>query len=366
MPRLDLVIAASFGVYAVVEVFVLEEVGGPPVVSGVCLVAAAAALMWRRTAPLESAAVVAAAIGLQSLTGEAPEGLVVAGPVLISAYSVAAGGRRGLLGLGFLMAALALHTAGDPDVKTAKDVDDASFWWLAVVAAWLLGVAMHRHRRAHDLQAVTERLEHERDEAAARERARMARELHDVVSHGVSVIALQAGAAQETLGSDPENARERLVAIERTARTSGAELRRMLGVLHQDSDPADRHPQPTLRDLDGLLENLRSAGLPVTLRVEGAVHELPAGLQLSAYRVVQEGLTNAVKHAKPTHVAVAVRKSGGGLDVEVTHDGASANNAASGGYGLAGLRERVDLHGGSLEAGPVSGGEFRLRARLPA
>lgn len=371
MRRFDVALAALLAAYAVAQVLVLDGVGGPAWVSAPCLVVAAAALALRRTFPLITIAVVAAGVSAQALlTQEAPEGLVVSGPLLIATYSVAAygTGRRQIAGLAIAALALAAHTIGDPLIRTAADVEDASFWWLALVAGWLVGLAVHRHRQARELRDVAAELERERDEAAARERTRMARELHDVVSHGVSVIALQAGAAQETLDGDPVRTRERLAAIEETARHSATELRRMLGVLREDETVPDapREPLPGLSDLPALAASLSAAGLPVSLHIDPAAHAVAASIQLSAYRVVQEGLTNAVKHAGASHVRVIVRCDGEGLDVDVRDDGIGASGAsgASGGYGLAGLRERVALHGGRLESGPAENGGFVLRARL--
>lgn len=371
MRRLDVTIAVAMAAYAAVQVIVLDEVGGPVLISAPCLVAAALALAWRTRAPFASAAAVAVAVALQAATGQAPEGLVVSAPLLISAYSIAAHGRgRALVaGLALQLLAVAAHTAGDPEIRTAEDVGDASFWWLALVAGWLVGHAVHRRRQARELGEMARDLERERDEAAGRERTRMARELHDVVAHGVSVIALQAGAAQETLDGDPDRTRARLAAIEQTARDSASELRRMLGVLREDgdSDSHTRRPLPGLNDLPPLVEGLRAAGLPVTLSVEGSASHMPAGVQLSAYRVVQEGLTNAVKHARPSCVDIVVRHDAGALEVCVVDDGMGARADASRlGYGLAGLRERVAVHGGTLESGPREVGGFALRAHLPA
>ncbi|MEA2289297.1 MAG: hypothetical protein QOD55_1294 [Solirubrobacteraceae bacterium] len=371
MRRLDVTLAAALAVYAAVQVWVLGDVGGPALVSGPCLMGAALALAWRRVAPLGCVTAVAIGVTLQAATGEAPEGLVVSGPLLISAYSVAAYGRarQAVAGLAVALAATAAHTIGDPLIRTRQDVEDASFWWLVLVAGWIFGLAVHRHRQARALRATARELERQRDEAAARERTRMARELHDVVSHGVSVIALQAGAAQETLAGDPAGTRARLAAIEQTARDSAAELRRMLGILRDDGDgeTAARAPLPDLRDLPLLVEGVRAAGLPVSLRVEGSGDHVPAGVQLSAYRVVQEGLTNAVKHGRPSRVDVLVRHRADGLEVSVVDDGAGDGAPPAGdGYGLAGLRERVSAHGGTLESRRGDGGGFVLRAHLPA
>ena len=194
----------------------------------------------------------------------------------------------------------------------------------------------------------------------------MARELHDIVSHGVSLIALQAGAAQESIDDEPGRTRERLSAIEGTAREAASELRRMLGVLRRDEDGPQRHPTPGLADLKRLTEQLQAAGVAVTLEVDDAPAPVPAGIELSVYRIVQEALTNAVKHARPHHVRVAVRYRSDELEVEISDDGRSGDGRDGGdGYGLIGMRERVALHGGELQAGARPGGGYAVRARLP-
>jgi signal transduction histidine kinase len=213
------------------------------------------------------------------------------------------------------------------------------------------------------------RAEREREErahvAVADERARIARELHDVVGHSVSVMTVQASAVRRLLRSDQEREREALLIVERTGREALAEMRRMVGVLRRPEEAPALAPQPSLEQLDKLVEQARQAGLPVELRVEGESVQLPAGVDLTAYRLIQEGLTNAIKHARATRAEVFVRYDGDRVELAVSDDGSGSSGGGGGGHGLVGMRERVSVYGGELEAGPGPSGGFRLRATLP-
>jgi signal transduction histidine kinase len=215
-----------------------------------------------------------------------------------------------------------------------------------------------------ELEARAERLEREREEnvrrAAAEEQARIARELHDVLAHNVSVMVVQAAAADDVFESQPDRAREALRAIERTGRAALTELRRLLGAVRT----TELAPQPGLAGLDVLVEGVRAAGLSVTLQVEGELDDLPAGLDLSAYRIVQEALTNTMKHAGASVAEVRVRRTPDGVELEVVDDGAGPVGNGHG-RGLIGMRERASLVGGEVEAGPQPGGGFRVKATLP-
>jgi signal transduction histidine kinase len=235
------------------------------------------------------------------------------------------------------------------------------------IAAWLLGDNLRTHRAyTRELEARADRLEREQEEsvrrATAEEQARIARELHDVIAHNVSVMVVQAAAADDVFDTQPDRAREALRAIERTGRAALTELRRLLGGVRTTG--AEFAPQPGLAGLDALVQGVRDAGLPVTLHVEGELDDLPAGLDLSVYRIVQEALTNAIKHADASRAEVRVRRSADGVELEVVDDGvAPAENGT--GQGLIGMRERATLLGGEVEAGPKPGGGFRVRAKLP-
>ena len=288
--------------------------------------------------------------------------------VLVTTYTLAAHCERqaalraGVAALLLLAPANAL-TSGRLHAETAIPTV------VALAAAWILGDNL-RTRRAYylELEEKAERLERESEEnerrAAAEEQARIARELHDVIAHNVSVMVLQAAGGREVIDADPRRAGEALAAIEATGRDALAELRRLLGVVGDGG--AAIAPQPGLSHLDALVAQVRAAGLEAELELEGDAHDVPTGIELSAYRVVQEALTNTLRHAFARHVWVFVRRREHELEVEVLDDGAGPPATASeGGRGLVGMRERVELFGGDLEAGPRPDGGFRVRARLP-
>jgi signal transduction histidine kinase len=235
-----------------------------------------------------------------------------------------------------------------------------------LVAAWLLGDSVGSRRAyVREIEEKAERLERERESearrAAAEEQARIARELHDVVAHALSVIVVQAGAADDVFEVDPGRAREPIRAIDSAARAALADLRRVLGILQHD---AAYEPQPGLHRLDRLLEQVRATGLQVALEVEGAERALPAAVDLSAYRIVQEALTNTLKHARADRVRVRVRY-GEQLTLEIQDDGRGKVNGDAGGNGLIGMRERVALLGGSVATGAAPGGGYRVSAQIP-
>jgi signal transduction histidine kinase len=242
------------------------------------------------------------------------------------------------------------------------------------IASWSVGENI-RTRRAYlaQLEERARRLEAEREENAQRavrdERTRIARELHDVVAHHVSAIAVQAAAAAEIVERNPQRAREALGFIQETSRQALAEMRAMLNVLRStDETAAAREPQPSLAQIERLVSQSRAAGLPVTLHVEGTVRPLPEALDLSAYRIVQEALTNSLKHAGPAHASVLVRYMDDTLELDISDDGQGLHGQADGvgeGRGLIGMRERVALFGGELVAGALPGHGFRVQARLP-
>ena len=199
----------------------------------------------------------------------------------------------------------------------------------------------------------------------ADERARIARELHDAVAHSIGVVVLQARGARKTMQSDPEAALEALDAIEATGTQALAEMRRLVGVLRQADDGMDLSPPPSLRHLDALVDRVRAAGLPVELTIEGTPIELAPGIDLSAYRIVQEALTNALAHAGPATASVRVRYDEDQLALEIADTGVGARQPDPSGHGLIGMRERVSLYDGRLETDVRPGGGFVIRARLP-
>ena len=228
-----------------------------------------------------------------------------------------------------------------------------------VAVAWVLGDTL-KTRRAF--------LAEEREESARRavagEQARIARELHDVIAHNVSVMVVQAAAANDVFDSAPDKARDALRSIEETGRAALTELRRLLGTVRTPEEEAYA-PQPGLALLGELVSRVRAAGLPVAVHLDGELGDLPAGLDLSAYRIVQEALTNTLKHAQASRAEVGVRRTASDLELEIVDDGVGNGNGDGGGQGLIGMRERAALVGGEVEAGPRPGGGFQVRARLP-
>ncbi|WP_327580975.1 sensor histidine kinase [Nonomuraea sp. NBC_00507] len=312
--------------------------------------------------------------------GLAPEAVVTASgygngvpglPGLVLLYSVAS--HRGLAmalgGLGATLAAYAFGAAAGP--VSATSWTDHVMVLVVLGAVWGAGRSL-RLRRAYleELKDRSARLEraHEADTRAARaeERSRIARELHDVVAHHVSVMIVQAAAARRVLASDQELAGEALSAIEQTGRMAMAEMRNIVGVLRTDAR-AELGPQPGVHDLPALVEQMREAGLPARLQVEGEPRPLPAGVDLAAYRLVQEGLTNSLRHAGAgAKAVVTVQHKPRELDVRVEDDGNGGPDLPMrSGHGLVGIRERVALYGGILNIGPLPGGGFEVRARFP-
>jgi signal transduction histidine kinase len=230
----------------------------------------------------------------------------------------------------------------------------------------VLSAAASRHsERARLAEERARRMEEEARQAVEDERGRITRELHDVLAHSVSVMTVQASAVRRLLTPEQEREREALMTVEETGRQALAEMRRLLGIMRTDAERPALAPQPGIGTLPELVEQVRQSGLPVELTVEGAPVKLPAGVDLSAYRIVQEALTNTLKHAGPAHAWVAVRYAGEDVEIEVANDGSSDNGGDGTGHGLVGMRERVALCGGELQCGPRPGGGFKISARLP-
>jgi signal transduction histidine kinase len=241
---------------------------------------------------------------------------------------------------------------------------------LLFAISWLGGFALRtRAEQAEAAEVRAVQAEQERDAAAriavAEERARIARELHDIVAHAVSVMVLQAGAVRHRLPDTRSEDADALRAVEQTGRTALAEMRRLLGAMRAEGDDAHLRPQPGLDDLDALIAEIARAGLPVQLHVPGEPIPLTRALELSTYRIVQEGLTNALKHARATHADVTICFRPGELHIEVRDDGAGATSSNGHGHGLVGVRERVKIYGGEMTAEPAPGGGFVLSTRLP-
>jgi signal transduction histidine kinase len=273
---------------------------------------------------------------------------------------------QSVAGLAIGIAAAGIVTHNDPIQGIGDWVGIALFFSIVWLAAFALG---RKLESAAEAERRAERLEREREErareAVAEERARIARELHDVVGHSVSVMTVQASAVRRLLRPEQEREREALEIVEQTGREALAEMRRLVGVLRRPEEGPALAPQPGLEHLDRLVAQARESGLPVELHVEGDPRQLPAGVDLTAYRLVQEGLTNAIKHARASRADVTVRYGDGQVEIAVLDDGSGDGGGESGGHGLVGMRERVSVYGGELDAGPQPGGGFRLRAKLP-
>jgi signal transduction histidine kinase len=270
------------------------------------------------------------------------------------------------LGLAIVVGGAAIIIYNKPGHASGEFV----FIPLLFAIGWLAGFALRD--RAEQAEAAEQRAAHaerERDAAAriavAEERARIARELHDIVAHSVSVMVLQVGAVRhklpETLGEDADALR----GVEATGRTALAEMRRLLGAMRRDGDDLELAPQPGLASLDSLVEEVGRAGLPVRLVVDGERFPLPQAIDLSAYRIVQEGLTNALKHACAGHADVTIRYRPDELQIEVRDDGEGSSTSDGLGHGLVGIRERVKIYGGEMSAGTGPEGGFVLSTRLP-
>jgi signal transduction histidine kinase len=282
---------------------------------------------------------------------------------VLSAYNEP---RLAAAGLALAWGVIGLVVAQDPQERLTGSLVAG----LVATACWLVGLGWFRRSAyAAALRERAERAERERETAAraavTEERARIARELHDVVAHSVSVMVLQTGAVRRLLGDDQVREREALGTVERTGREALLELRRLLGVLRTPDERVELAPQPGLSELPALVTRTESAGLPVALRIEGEPPPLPLGVDLSAYRIVQEALTNALKHAGPARAEIAIRYRPDAVEIEVSDDGRGSAAANGEGHGLVGMRERVTLYGGELSAGAREGGGYTVRARLP-
>jgi len=256
------------------------------------------------------------------------------------------------------------------NIPGPQTVGDFIFIPLRFVVAWVAGYALReRAERAEAAEERAVRAEREREAAArvavAEERARIARELHDIVAHAVSVMVLQVGAVRHKLPDALAEDRDALRGVERAGRTALAEMRRLLAAMRRDGDEAELLPQPGLDGLDSLLDDIGRAGLPVELHVDGEPFPLPRGVDLSAYRIVQEGLTNALKHARASDADVTVRYRPDELEIEVRDNGQGVAASDGLGHGLVGIRERVKIYGGEMSAATATEGGFVLSTRLP-
>jgi signal transduction histidine kinase len=365
---------------AAVTVMVLVDLASPTDAVGVRRTDALAVILsllqtlplaFRRRAPL-----VAFVLTLAGVCAYYPLGYEVTDGTLatfVGVYTVAAyeDRRKSLVGLGLLAFGMTWYW-----LTRAEPFDPTTPVWIGILGllSWGLGEYV-RARRAYtaDVEALAERLERARAlearQAAWQERARLARELHDVIGHTVNVMVIQAGAGRRTLAADRGLAERAFQTIESTGREALEELDRLLGILRTEEDEPELPPQPGLEQLRALAGRFEDAGLPVEITIEGDEVALPRSLDQSAYRIIQEALTNALRHAGGTVAHVAVRYRNDRLELEVANDGREdrrpQNHHPGGGRGLIGIRERVALFGGDLEAGPRTGGGFVVRCRFP-
>ena len=369
----DLVLAGALAAWGGVEAFVGEANRWLELALMFGALGMTLPLAWRRTRALAMVSVVAGAISVQSLLTDPPEGIWTLIAVIIAAYSVAAFESSitrsalvaGVLGLAVVVSIL--RDQSDSSTNIAPTV------LVFVLVPWIAGRTLHHQdRRTHTLAAQVGSLERERSllarEAVVQERARIARELHDVVAHSLSVIAIQADAAESALEHDASLAREPLVAVKQTAREALREMRLLVGFLRDAGDSPGLEPQPGLQSVNALVEQVRSAGLAVDLTIEGDVGKVAPGVDLVAYRIIQESLTNALRHAKAKRADVAVRYLPDAILVQVSDDGVGIPPRQSGaqvGHGLVGMRERVSLYGGSLDITATVGRGVCIEARLP-
>jgi signal transduction histidine kinase len=362
----DAALACTVAVVFAIEVLSWPDAQLPEAL--VTSVLAALALAWRRTVVLPSFLI--AALGswgtLRFANGLDNDSLGFLLVFFVSLYSLGRWTRGAAVwvGVAFVLAYIVVFVAGDANAQgTSLELGNIGFGTLFVGTPWAAGVAI-RLRRERERTLVVES-----EQAIARERARIARELHDVVSHAISVTVLQARGGRAMIGRDEEAVREALDAIEQTNTAALSDMRRLLAVLRDtDSDAGDGRaaPQPSLANLERLVEQVRRAGLPIHLSIMGEPGPVPPGVDLSAYRIVQESLTNVMKHSGEGATAtVTIAYSADDLSVTVADDGRGAAAPTGSGHGLAGIRERVAVVGGTVVAEPAAAGGFVVRARLP-
>ena len=327
-------------------------------------------LLWRRRFPFAApAAVWVLAAALAFVDGRVvpfTTSATIAGFAAAFVLGNLRDERQARLGLAMVLGGAAIVAYKSPSHATG----DLIFIPLLFLIGWVAGFAMReRLEQAEAAEERAKQAERERESAArlavAEERARIARELHDIVAHAMSVMVLQVGAIRHRLPDAPSEDKEALEGIEQTGRTALAEMRRLLGAMRREGDDVDLAPQPGLDNLRLLIHQVGRAGLPARLYVHGEPHPLPDALDVSAYRIVQEGLTNALKHAQASRADVTVRYGSDALYIEVRDDGSGAAPSDGHGHGLVGIRERVKIYGGEMSAETVSEGGFALRARLP-
>jgi signal transduction histidine kinase len=335
----------------------------------------ASAVAFRRRWPLRGMLVVLAVLFARTLIGDTsasqqPVGVMPSLILMVYGMGAFAPPQRSQWVLAFLVLISGANNLTKPDRLGLTQLVVSEM--IVVLVPYALG----RWMRARAVQAQLDREQAERldatrelsaQTAAFEERTRIARELHDVIAHSVSLMVIQAGGARLVMDAEPDRAEESLLSVERAGRDALAEMRGLLGALGDGRDPRALAPQPGLAEIDELLAAARESGVQADLHVDGEPASVSPALDLCAYRIVQEALTNAIKHAAPARADVRVSWQADALELEISDDGSGSGvvNGAGGGHGIAGMRERVALHGGSVDAGPRAGGGFAVRAQIP-
>jgi signal transduction histidine kinase len=365
----DIAIAGAVAVSGILEAVWgvnATRLQGPPAAEAALYVITALLLVIRRIAPLWCLTAITVVSAVEFSIFGAPEGMGVALPGMIAGYSVAryVDRRRSWWGLVLLAALWLAWDLFDPVITMPLHHLQQLGWFSPWLVAWLVG-ALVRSQVLHVAQRRAVRAEQEA-RAAFEERNRIARELHDVIGHSVSVMTVQASAVRRRLTADQVAERQALETVEAVGREAMVEMRRVVGMLRQDDDDFDRHPAPGIDQLETLVAKFRDADLPVALRMTGDGPSPTPGVDLTSYRIVQEGLTNALRHAvSPREVAVTVTRGADDIVITIRDDGTTPAAHPEPGHGLLGMRERVSLYGGTLIARRREQGGFELIARLP-
>ncbi len=342
---LDWALALVLAVWSQVEVWGggAANLTGPRSANALAFLVAALLLGWRRRAPLAVLAALSTVLSAEMLAFGASQSIAILAPLIVGVYTLAAytDRSRALLGAAIAAAVVLVHELRDPLINGFRDELTASAFWSLLVIAWLLG-AYVRTRRLY------------------------VGELHDVVAHSLGMIVFQAAAGDARLDAEPERARAAFRWIEEGARQALVEMRRLLGLLREGEGEPALAPQPGLATLDELLTGMRRAGLAVDVHVDGSPVELAAGVDLTAYRIVQEALTNAFRHGEAKRASVSVGYRDGSIELEIVDGGGAVAGGGAEGHGIVGMRERVALYGGEFAAGARPEGGYRVWARLPA
>jgi signal transduction histidine kinase len=362
LPRADVALALLLAAVGEADVFV-GDWRGTHAVNAVVVPIMGLALAWRRRYPVGVLAFNVVCISALSVAFGGSETSTAVFIMVAAVFSAAAHGEKPVATVALSVATAAVQTSLDPAVQTFGD----AVWDLMLLTITLV-VGFGMRARTTALEERAEAIERNQELLAAaavdEERRRIARELHDIISHSLGVLVLQAGAAEQVVERDPQRAREVLRSIRATGQEAIGEMGMLLGLIRGEA-VASREPQPSLADVDRLVGKMREAGLDVGLQIEGQRRALSPALELSAFRIVQEGLTNALKHAGTGHARVVLRYGDNELEVEVADDGSANGNGHGSRRGLAGIGERVAVFGGRLDAGPRPDGGWTLRAGFP-